>query len=169
MKKTIVYSLLFVLMIGVATAQSQSIFYVANGGQVTQGQCTPTTFTLTESTFIGTITDYHYNYGSGSVAGTIGLIDQDNVTYGPWAAYNTAGFLYWNVDPNMTFPAGTYTVQDSQMSTWSYNSGTGNMCMSWGVGYPNELPPADVPEFGLIAGAATAAGALGIFLYRIRK
>ena len=165
MKKLMTYSLFFVLLIGVATAQSQSIYYVANIWGVSQGQCTPTTFTLTNSTYITMITDYHWNGGGGSTPGTIGLMDQDNNVYGPWAA---TGSTYWVVNPGITVPAGTYTVLDSEMSTWSYNSQSGNVCFSWGEGYPNELP-VEVPEFGLIASVAAAAGALGIIIYNRRR
>ncbi len=81
--------------------------------------------------------------------------------YGPWAA---SGSTYWVVNPDITLPAGTYTVIDSQMSTWAYNSQSGNMCMSWGEGYANELP-AQIPEFGLIAGSLAAIGAVGVLMF----
>lgn len=77
---------------------------------------------------------YHYNDGKGKIPGTLGLKDQNGRTYGPWQTTDPKGqsgvpSVYWLLTiPNggVDLPAGTYTVVDSNPSTWSYNSETGN-------------------------------------------
>ena len=69
---------------------------------------------------------YHYNNGNGSTPGTIALKHSDGTTYGPWSASGTTQNQYWTVTPNVTIKAGTYTVVDSNTTTWSYNSSSKN-------------------------------------------
>ena len=63
------------------------------------------------------------------VAGTIALRHSDGTVYGPWQTEGALGQggvknAYWFVRPNADIKAGTYTVVDSDPSTWSHNSGS---------------------------------------------
>lgn len=87
----------------------------------------PTVFTLDETRTITKIGTYHWNYATGDMPGTIGLVDDYGNVYGPWQAEGDFGMggvadAYWIVrlSPALELPAGTYTIVDSNPSTWSY-------------------------------------------------
>lgn len=87
---------------------------------------TAPTFTLDRSAALETLTTYHFIDGGGPAPGTLGLTAADGSTYGPWQAYGMDGQggvanAFWRVEPDVTLPAGTYTVVDSDPSTWSTN------------------------------------------------
>ncbi|WP_073335831.1 hypothetical protein [Clostridium grantii] len=107
-----------------------------NIAAVQNGPTNPTTFTINESHLLTYIKNYHYNYGQGAPAGTIGLIDSSGNTYGPWEV-TIYGELYWEVSPNIILPAETYTIIDSDPSTWSQNSESGGRGMSTVMSTPN--------------------------------
>ena len=94
-------------------------------GGVDSGPLNPTFFTTEETRTMTKIGTYHYNNGKGATPGTIGLKDQNGMTWGPWQAKGQGSVpTYWVVDlaPTLELPAGTYTVRDSDSSTWSYGS-----------------------------------------------
>jgi len=102
------------------------VFDNGNIGGVSSGPPNPTLFTFTRATIITRIENYHY-FNGGKKPGTIGLRSNSGKIYGPWQAYGLIGQggvqnAYWAVLPNIEVPAGTYTVIDSDPSTWSYNS-----------------------------------------------
>ena len=89
------------------------------------------TVTLSTSTYISKIGTYHWNNGKGFTPGSISLKDQNGKIYGPWYATGSTGQggvqnAFWSADVKATLPAGKYTVVDSDPSSWSYNSETGN-------------------------------------------
>ena len=43
-------------------------------------------------------------------------------------------FLYWTVQPNVSLPAATYVVIDSDPASWSTNGEMGNMGCAWVLG-----------------------------------
>lgn len=95
----------------------------------------PTVFTIDQPRVLTKIGTYHWNDGKGTqIPGTIGLVDGKNwKVYGPWQASGVPGMggvpnAYWIVTiPNgQDLPVGTYTVLDSDPSTWAYNSETNN-------------------------------------------
>lgn len=93
---------------------------------VQNGPVNPTFITLEEDRFITTITNYHY-FNYGALPGTISLVGEDGVVYGPWQATGRAGQgnvanANWDVAVNRTLKAGVYKVIDSDPSTWSHNS-----------------------------------------------
>ena len=113
-----------------------------------------TVFTVSDSTHISKILTYHWNSGNGDTPGTIGLknTDETEAVIGTWNVVGTKGvdstpgarwpkkangppYLYWTVQPNADIPAGTYEVVDSNPSTWSYTSDTGNMGITFVYGW----------------------------------
>jgi len=132
---------------GTATPSVEEEFFrVSSQGGAENGVTMPTTFTINESWLVTSIGTYHYNNGQGvAVPGTIGLQAADgSTTFGPWQATGSPGEgyegqgvanAYWVVNPNIVIPPGTYTVLDSDTSTWSQNShDTGGAGMAWGMG-----------------------------------
>ncbi|MBK8055869.1 MAG: hypothetical protein IPK35_22015 [Saprospiraceae bacterium] len=104
----------------------EKVFDNGNIGGVSNGPTNPTQFTFTDATIITRIENYHY-FNGGKKPGTIGLRNSSGKNYGPWQAYGLIGQggvqnAYWAVLPNIEVQAGTYTVIDSDPSTWSYNS-----------------------------------------------
>lgn len=103
-------------------------------GGVDNNPSNPTVFTIDQPRTITKIGTYHWNNGQGTqTPGTIGLKDQNGKAYGPWQASGEPGMggvsnAYWIVTiPNgQDLPAGTYTVLDSDPSTWAYNSESDN-------------------------------------------
>lgn len=103
----------------------EKIFDNGNIGGVSNGPTQPTTFTLSKATYITRIENYHY-YNGGKKPGTIAVKHSNGQVYGPWQAYGLIGQggvqnATWVVQPKMQLPAGTYTVIDSDPSTWSQN------------------------------------------------
>ena len=84
-------------------------------------------FTLTEAVRVTYITTYHWNYGMGKLPGTISLKDSKGTKFGPFHAKITNGqggvAANWVVNNiNLTLPAETYTIIDSDPATWSTNA-----------------------------------------------
>ena len=102
-------------------------------------------FVLSESTLISRIENYHWNYGSGALPGTIALQEADGTLYGPWDAAGIASNLYWEVRPYVELPAGTYTIIDSSNETWANNieSGFRGMTAVSTANYSNDFTPID--------------------------
>lgn len=68
------------------------------------------------------ITTYHY--GARRPPGSLALRSADGRVFGPWRASGAVGqggvpHAYWWVRPDLTLPAGTYAVVDSDPATWS--------------------------------------------------
>ena len=123
------------------------IYTNQNKDVTTGGPSSPTTFTLTESTRITSISTNHGNGEKGvSAPGTIGLKGEDGTVYGPWPATGKpadagGSNAIWTAAPNVTLKPGKYTVIDSDPTTWSTNKSSSNA------------------GFVEIKGAAPAAGA----------
>jgi len=96
------------------------LFNTGNKYGVSRGPTVPATFTTLSTYTIISITNYHY--GSTADPGSIGLVDADGKTVGSWLASGSSNNYYWYVWPNLTIGPGTYTVVDSNPSTWSYAS-----------------------------------------------
>ncbi len=111
------------------------IFSNGNIGGVSNNPTSSPTFTLTNTYQIISITNYHWNSARGASPGTIGLKDSAGKTYGPWAVTTRPGQggvsnAYWDALPDIVLGPGTYTVIDSDTSTWSHNSESKNQGMS---------------------------------------
>lgn len=108
---------------------------------VYNGPTVPTTFSINSPHLVTEIHDYHWNNAKGATPGTIGLQDQNGKIFGPWQAVGTPGQggvpnANWHVYPGIVIPAGTYTVVDSEPSTWSQNTSSGGK----GMGYVKATP-----------------------------
>ncbi len=104
--------------------EPQVLFEVNSIAGVSSGPPEPTVFTLDTPAYLTSIFTYHY-FNEGTPPGTIGLQGADGTSYGPWPATGTEGQggvdnANWFVSPNVTVPAGTYTVVDSDPGTWSW-------------------------------------------------
>jgi len=125
-----------------ATAMGeQQFFIVASLGAAYNGATKPTIFTISRSWLVTKVVTYHWNNGQGVTPGTIGLRASDGTTYGPWTAVGEPGSggvvnAYWAVKPSTVIPPGTYTVVDSDPTTWSQNQETDGAGMAWGFGIP---------------------------------
>jgi hypothetical protein len=114
----------------VKPAAEEKICYVFNDKGVLNGPIVPTTFTTTKAYKITYFMTYHANDMKGALEGTVSLRSSDGKTYGPWKVNPTPGLEgkptgYWIATPNVEIPAGTYTVIDSDHSTWSHNTFSG--------------------------------------------
>jgi hypothetical protein len=85
----------------------------------------PTLVTLSKPSHISQIYDYHFNNGHASKPGTIGLLAPNGHLFGPFHATEAPGDLNWGTSPNLTVPAGTYTIVDSDPATWSQDQTSG--------------------------------------------
>lgn len=124
-----------------ASAEETLIFEMSSLAAVDNGPTAPTVFILDRPMQITKIRTYHWNYAQGVAPGSISLRDSAGNTYGPWQAYGEPGMggvpnASWVVEPNVVIPAGTYTVIDSDPSTWSQNSETGGRGMTWVYAIP---------------------------------
>ncbi len=123
------------------TKKANVIFNNGNISGVYNNPTKPTIFTISQPYVITKIVNYHWNNARAATPGTIALRDQSGRTYGPWQSKGSPGQggvpnAYWTVYPNITLPAGTYTVIDSQPSTWAQNSGSGGAGHTQIEGYP---------------------------------
>jgi hypothetical protein len=105
------------------------IFDNGNIAAVRNGPRRPTAFTLDREATIVSVSTYHWNNGWGAWPGTVGLMSSSGRVYGPWQAAGSPGQggvpnAYWTVRPRISLRPGTYTVLDSDPSTWAQNRGT---------------------------------------------
>ncbi len=121
----------------VAQAPSRADPVVFDNGNIyvvyTQPDSAPILW-LERRTRITAITTYHWNDGRGADPGFIGLADTGGRVFGPWGAEGFPGQggvrdAYWTVRPNITLPAGSYTVIDSDPESWAHNEATGGAGM----------------------------------------
>jgi hypothetical protein len=99
-----------------------------------------TMFALAEPARVTRIMTYHWNNGVGDPAGQIALRNASGETFGPWQAIGEPGqggvpSAYWIVEPKVLLPAGTYTIFDSNPSTWAQNAASGRSGMATVEGY----------------------------------
>ncbi|MFQ5356557.1 MAG: hypothetical protein ACE5DY_08770, partial [Mariprofundaceae bacterium] len=101
---------------------------IDNKMSVENGPRKASTFTFDSAVKLLFLDTYHWNYGQGTAnPGTLSLRHQDGRVYGPWQAKGRSGQggvpnAYWEVFPNVILAPGTYTVVDSDPSTWSTNA-----------------------------------------------
>lgn len=98
-----------------------------NPSGVYNGPTSATKFTVPsgKKLQLDAISLYHYNYGSGKTPGKITL-KKGSTKIGTWSATGHYYNQWWDVFPNKTLSAGTYTITCSSKSTWSYNSSSEN-------------------------------------------
>jgi hypothetical protein len=123
-------------------SEGQLIFEVSNIAGVDNGPTKATRFTLAAPHTITLIRNYHWNHGRGTVPGSIALKGKNGATWGPWQASGSPGQggvpnAYWTANPNVSLPAGTYTVVDSDPATWSHNAESNHRGFARVEGYPS--------------------------------
>ena len=138
------FELLKASSLPVASGNEVVLFNNGNIYGVSNGPAQPTTFTLRQAHIITSIQNYHWNNGRGATAGTISLRGADGTIYGPWNVITSPGQggapnAYWNCAPNVTLPAGVYTVIDSNPATWSYNGQSGGRGFTLIKGIPANI------------------------------
>ncbi len=106
------------------TNEVKNLFINENPNAVQNNPGRKPVFTLSEPKHVSLIRTYHYNNGRGSQPGEISIVDSQGRLLGVWKAAITSRY-YWTVTPNAVFPAGTYTIVDSDPATWAHNSATG--------------------------------------------
>src|SRR5258706_8926430 len=84
------------------------------------------TFTLSTSTEITEISNYHWNFGRGATPGSISLRSASGQSWGPFPARGSSGHgnaqnVNCTATVNIAVPAGTYIVFDSSPNTSSSN------------------------------------------------
>lgn len=115
----------------VPAAKPVTVFDNGNPIAIHPGGKAPT-FKLDTGATITSMTSYHYIVGGGPSPGTLGLRSADGTAYGPWQCKGADGQggvknAFWIAEPNAEVPAGTYTIVDSDPSTWSTNSEAGGI------------------------------------------
>ena len=125
-----------------SSATAIVIFDNTNIAAVDDGGLSPT-FAITRPHLITSIHDYHWNGGRGANPGTISLRRHDGSIFGPWQVTASSGQggapnVNWDSSPNVTIPAGTYTVVDSDLATWSQNAQTARAGFSTVKGHPDQ-------------------------------
>jgi len=98
-----------------------------------------TRFTITATWVVTYLQDYHY-YNGGDLPGTISLKHSDGTVYGPFQTTGSIGQggvinAYWICYPFVTIKPGSYVVIDSDPSTWSHNSQSGDRGFAQIIGY----------------------------------
>lgn len=113
------------------TPPSDPVIYMnSNSRGVQNGPTKATTFVINTPHLVTFIYTYHYLNG-GKLPGKIGLKHADGTIYGPWRAEGAVGpggvpNAYWFVLPYVELKAGSYTVTDTDIETWSYNRRSSN-------------------------------------------
>jgi len=153
------------------TGKEGEIFNTINTSATVNDPANSASFSISETYKITLIKTYHWNGGSGSSPVSIGLMDSSGNTIGTWNATVCSGSgevpnTYWEVKPDIILSPGTYTIIDSDTSTWSCNSESGNRGMavvygditsdiaadpgnntsSTGTNVQNLTPPSDLEE-----------------------
>ncbi len=103
--------------------RKNQVLYSGNDQGVMNGGKSPR-FTLRTPTRINFVMNYHYNNGQGASPGTIGFRRSDGKMFGPWPA-TAVNKVYWILNPQISLPAGTYEVIDSDPASWSQNGPNG--------------------------------------------
>ena len=134
------------------TTKSIEIFNNWNTGGVDNNPSCIPSFTVSGPYMITYADTYHWNYGQGTKeGGTITLRRNDGIMYGPWQVETKPGQgsvpnAWWIAHPNETIPAGTYTIIDSDSSTWSQNSGSNGCGFSKVEGNPFRTTAATISQ-----------------------
>lgn len=131
-------------------AAAADLCVVGNGNAVVNGPTAPTVCTFATSVTITEIRTYHWNNQHGATPGTVGLQGPaiGTMTFGAKGTpgQNNTPNANWIADTNVTIPAGTYTVVDSDRATWSQNAATGGRGFVNVVGTTMTRAPAVTPS-----------------------
>jgi hypothetical protein len=115
---------------GPVVLKAVTLFNNFNSGGVVNQPRTATTFTLATGKVVTAIQTYHWNNGRGKSPGTVKLMSATGKSFGPWQTTGIDGQggvkgAFWQANPRVSIPAGTYTIVDSDPSSWSNNAQSG--------------------------------------------
>jgi hypothetical protein len=125
-----------------ALVPADVLFDNNNKDAVSSGPSQETVVDLKTPALISRIFTYHWNDGRGAAkAGSITLRSAAGETLGPWDVESSPGQggvpnANWECFPNVSVPAGRYSVLDSDPSTWSWNARTGGAGVVTVEGWP---------------------------------
>lgn len=116
-------------------ASLELVLEVVSQGATSNGGKAPS-FTLTQPRRVREITTYHWNDGNGTAAGGTITLKGPGIAQAFKANRTGAGQggvpnAVWMADLDVTLQPGTYTVSDSDPSTWAQNSETKGLGMTW--------------------------------------
>ncbi|HEY6249277.1 MAG TPA: hypothetical protein VI685_04915 [Candidatus Angelobacter sp.] len=114
-------------------AGAADLFNNWNKDAVSNGPTAATTFTLAVPAHVTELVTYHWNNAHGLPASPAVLISIKPAVgplFGPFTAVGSSGQngvpnVNWTATVSLDLPAGTYTVVDSQLPTWSKNAQSG--------------------------------------------
>jgi serine/threonine protein kinase len=96
-------------------------------------------FITSKRSLVVQIMTYHWNNGHGALPGAISLVREGHLI-GTWPAHGwtlkgDAPNIWWEVTPNLLIEPGTYTIVDSSVATWSWNTNSGGagFVRIWGL------------------------------------
>lgn len=117
-------------LLGAGSAKAADLYNNTNGYAVGNGPRAASVFALRAPAQVTQLITYHWNGGRGAPPGTLALRAANGRTYGPFRVHATSGQnnapnVNWIADINITVPAGTYQVIDSNPATWSQNPQSG--------------------------------------------
>ena len=102
------------------------ILSIGNDSARSTNPSSPAVFTIGGEWRITGISTDHWNDGNGATPGSVSLSEAGGASYGPFACTGRdAGSVLWDASPDVLLPPGTYTVVDSDPSTWSQNTESG--------------------------------------------
>lgn len=115
------------------------IWKAGNDGGIEGGGGTSPLVVHDQDYYVVEVATYHAGWGPDAPdpSGTISLKAEDGTLYGPWET-TVRNRSYWIATPNVKIPAGTYTLIDSDPSTWAQNSASGGSGMGWAYGVTPE-------------------------------
>ncbi len=99
-------------------------------GAVGNGPRAPSRFRIDRPMLLTALTTYHWNNGRGSRPGLVLVEAEDGTRFGPWQARGRDGQggvpnAYWETEPWVVLPPGSYVVLDSNPATWATNAEVG--------------------------------------------
>ena len=126
----LVTACLLITLLAVSTTRAETVLNTENGNSVTAGApSAPTQFALRDFMVLTTVRTYHWNNGQGAPGGTISITNQSGkaVYSGPAVVLSK---YYWQAEPKLVFPPGSYTLTVSAPATWAHNAASGNRGMA---------------------------------------
>ncbi len=120
--------------------EEKSVFDNTNIEGVLSNPTNPTEFTISESTYLTSILNYHYYWNDSHPRAqptdkAIKLRRSDGTEFGGWPVLTGSGQnktpdANWVCTPQVILPPGTYTILDPDPASWSQNNASGNRGMS---------------------------------------
>lgn len=109
------------------------VFKIGNDFEVFNGGSAPT-FSISKPYAVTELWTYHWNDGKGTPeGGSLSITSSEGTVYGPWTV-EVRNNVYWVATLNITLPAGSYTVIDSNPATLAQNGQSNGQGHAWMYG-----------------------------------